>query len=263
MKKFIAFLLLIAMLMPFETAFAENSFETNAALCCKEDVYSVDYEFRVGGNANILSVDVSDKNCIFDWNFVKSEAKLYISLASAMPIGKCKTLINIISGGEISLSPVSLKTNGKDASLTNLYHGAETDMPQADPTCDLPGHKGGKICSVCGAVLKEPDITIPPTGPTVSAALSEDNALKIKGALSDKEKADGAVLVGVYGGGKLIGIYDISAQNQNNINLNIENMGAADTVKFFRWDSLSNLKPTFRVHEVKLNKKTLPNQGQP
>lgn len=252
MKKFIAFLLLIAMLMPFESAFAENSFETNVVLCSREDIYSVDYEFDVGGNANILSVDVSDKNCIFDWNFVKSEAKLYISLASAIPIEKCKTLINITSDSEISLSPVSLKTNGKDASLTNLKHGAETDMPQTDPTCDLPGHKGGKLCSVCGVVLKEHDITIQPTGPIVSAALSADNTLTVSGALSDKETADGTVLVGVYIGKRFVKLCDISTQNQSNINLNIENMAGVDTVKIFRWDSISNLKPISDVVEVEV-----------
>lgn len=242
------------MLIPFETVFSDNSFETPVSLCSREDIYSVDYEFQVGGNANIISVDVSDKNCIFDWNFIKSEARLYVSLASAMPIEKCKTLINITSDGEISLSSVSLKTDGKDASPAHLHHGAETDMPQIDPTCDSPGFKGGKLCSVCGAVLKEHDITIPPTGPVVSAALSEDNTLTIGGALSDNETAEGCVLVGIYTNNRVIKLCDISKQGQNNINLKIQNMAGADMVKIFRWDSMLNLKPISDAFEIEVSR---------
>lgn len=252
MKKAITFLLLIATLMPFKVAFAAERFETDVALCCKEDIYSVDYEFQVGGNANIISVEISDKSCIFDWNFVKSEARLYISLASAESIKKCKTLAIVTSDDEISLSLVSLKTNGKDTNLTHIHHGAETDMPQIDPTCDLSGLKGGKICSVCGAVLKEHDIIIPATGPVVSATLSSDNTLTISGILADEETADGIVFIGIYANKKIITLYDVSTQSQNNINLNIENMSSADTVKIFRWNSILNLKPTSDVLEVEV-----------
>ena len=249
MKKAITALLAAMIISAFPSLgiCAGAKVETPVNICCIGDLYSVDYEFDVSGEIEDVRCDIDGG--MFTSNYKKDENKLYISYA-ASTASKAGRIATVISSEKITLTPVLVKLNGWITENDCVYH-AEIAMDEKEPTIDTDGSRGGVKCARCGFVAEEPTI-LPAVGPTVSATLSEDNTLKIKGALSDKEKADGAVLAGVYGGEKFIVIYDISTQNQNNINLSIENMAVADTVKIFRWDSLSNLKPTSDVIEVEV-----------
>lgn len=252
MKRIFTVLIFAVILLHGASVFAEKNSEV--VLCCTEDAYSADYVFDVGRNPDSLQLKVNDKDCMFDWNYIKSEAKLYIGIASAKPIAKCKAIADITADKSITLTPVSLKTNGKTADLSLLNH-ISADMPEKAPTCDLPGSSGGIFCSRCGVTLAEPTV-LPATGPIVKATLSTDNVLTISGTLSDNISADGVVIAAVYGKNKLIKLFDISAQNQNSINFKTENITDADTVKIFRWESILNLKPIYGDIEVKISQKT-------
>lgn len=242
MKRLLASLLGLVILFQCNMVFAENSVETPIILCCENDVYSVDYVFSVTGDATITSVLVNDKNCMYDWNYVKSEAKLYISLASAQPLQKCKELIRVVYDSEIVLTPVSVKTNGMFAELSCLKH-TEVDMPKVNPTYDKSGKEGGKICDVCKIVLKEHDTEIPALGPQITAKLSSDGVLSISGALTDNTSLDGEVILAIYSNGSLVNFCDISSLNQNAINIDIENISNADTVKIFQWSDITSMIP--------------------
>ena len=253
MKKITSSILAFALMLTGITAFADTSFATPVILCCGSDVYAADYVFSVERTGNISSVNILDKNCISEWNFIESEARLYISLASATPLERLKTIAEVISDTQITLIPVSVTLNGKTADPSCLSH-TEADMEIKEPTIDSPGASGGKVCSVCSAILKEPDTVIPPTGPKVSASLSVDNKLTVSGAISDNKAANCTVLLAVYGSGKFMHIVNITDKDQNAINIDFENMKNADTVKIFRWENLSNIKPIHNYIEVEVAK---------
>ena len=249
MKKAITVLLFTMIISAFPSLgiCAEAEVETPVNICCIGDLYSVDYEFDVSGEIEDVRCDIDGG--MFTSNYKKDENKLYISYA-ASTASKAGRIATVISNEKITLTPVLVRLNGWITENNCVYH-AEIAMDEKEPTIDTAGSRGGVKCARCGFVSEEPTI-LPAVGPAVSAALSADNTLTISGALSDKETADGVVLVGIYTDQKFIKLCDISTQNQNNINLNIENMSGADTVKIFRWDSISNLKPASDVFEVEV-----------
>lgn len=250
MRKCIAIIVAIVVMLLNYTVFANESIITPIELCVQSDVYSVDFVFGVSEDADISSVEITDENCMADWNYLKSEARLYISLASAMPIKKHKVIANLVSNKKINITALSVMINGKSAELSCLSHGTETEKTQINPTYDTPGEKGGKICSVCGAILKEHDIQIPPTGPVIAAVKDNDGKIKITGGISDSETTQNTVILGIYDDKKMLKCMDISSYKQNNFDIEIEYMQNADTVKIFRWNSLAGLKPLYDLIEV-------------
>ena len=123
--------------------------------------------------------------------------------------------------------------------------------PGYAPGCDLPGLTDEIYCVICSEVLKPAEI-IQPVGARIEAKSESDGALTISGAISDNSAADGIVLAGVYGNDQLIKVYDITGQDQNNINLKIEGVLGADKVKIFRLESILSMKPTHDDIEVEV-----------
>lgn len=240
MRKVLALLLIIFMIIPFSVS-AEEVFVTDVVLCANEDVYAADYVFKVVGDASDLRIKTYDTSCLFEWNYIKNEARLYISFASASPLKRCKTLAEVVSDADISIVPVSVVIDGKKSDLSYLSH-IGTAMSDKTPTCDSPGRTGGTFCTRCGITLTEPTI-LPATGPNISALLSKDGVLTIQGAVSDSETAEGISVVAIYNDKTLMELLDISAQKQNDIKMSIGNMSDASTVKLFRWRSLSSMNP--------------------
>lgn len=230
--------------------YAEAEVKTPVSVCCIGDLYSVDYEFKTDGSVENVKFNIAGAVC--NWNYSKTESKLYISVASAVPIAKPSEIATVISNDKVTLTPVSVRLNGWITETGCIYH-SESEMPEIKPTCDSDGSTGGTFCTRCGVTLTEPTV-LPATGPIIKAVLSDDNVLTINGMISDSAEADGAVLVGIYSDKRLVKLCDISKQNQKSINLEIADMGAADTVKIFRWESVSNMKPIHDNIEVKVTR---------
>ena len=230
--------------------YAEAGVKTPISICCIGDLYSVDYEFKTDGSVENVKFHIVGAVC--NWNYSKAESKLYISVASAVPIAKTAEIATVISNDKITLTPVSVRLNGWITETGCIYH-SESEMPEIKPTCDSDGSTGGTLCTRCGVTLTEPTV-LPATGPIVKATLSDDNVLTINGTLSDSAEADGAVLVVIYSDKRLVKLCDISKQNQKSINLEIDNMGRADLIRIFRWESLSNMKPIHDDIEVKVTR---------
>ena len=138
MKKYIAIIAVCIAIFTVAVS-AEAGYTCDVALCYDGDVYAVDYVFDVLTEVDILSVLANDTNCIYDWNFVKDEARLYISLASASPISKGKTIATVGVSSETVLVAVSVTVNGNIKDNVFAYH---TD---------------GDTCAKCGVVLTEPE----------------------------------------------------------------------------------------------------------
>lgn len=230
--------------------YAEAGVETPVSVCCIGDLYSVDYEFKTDGSVENVKFNIAGAAC--NWNYSKAESKLYISVASAVPIAKIAEIATVISNDKITLTPVLIRLNGWITETGCIYH-SESEMPEIKPTCDSDGSTGGTLCTRCGVTLTEPTV-LPATGPIIKAVLSDDNVLTVNGTLSDSAVADSAVLVGVYSDKKFVKLCDISTQNQKSINLEIADMSDADTVKIFRWESISNMKPIHDDIEVKVTR---------
>lgn len=252
MKRILTILLFAIMLSASSNlgVYAEVGVKTPVSICCIGDLYSVDYEFKTDGSVENVKFHIAGAAC--NWNYSKAESKLYISIASAVPIAKTAEIATVISNDKITLTPVSVRLNGWITETGCIYH-SESEMPEIKPTCDSDGSTGGTICTRCGVTLTEPTV-LPATGPIVKAELSEENVLTINGTLSDSAEADGAVLVVIYSDKRLVKLCDISKQNQKSINLEIADMGDADTVKIFRWESISNMKPIHDDIEVKVTR---------
>ena len=247
MKKFITILIAILLLLFSMTVSAETDYAYNVSLCYDGDAYSVDYVFSVPDGVEVLSVSVSDANCFYDWNYVKSEARLYLSLASGNVIPKYKMIATVKTSIDAEPSLISMKVNGKTA--TNAFEHTPEDMEYVAPGFDTPGELGGKTCSNCGIVLEEPDV-VEPTGPIVSAVLDSNKILMVSGGVSDKKMADGTTYLAVYDKhNRLLDLKVITELDQSNFNVPIENMKDAYTVKVLRWEMLS-LRPLHNAVEV-------------
>lgn len=237
MKKFLTILLVVLMALPC-TAYAEETSPTSIALCYSGDAYAVDYVFDVPEGTNISSVTVSDANCFYDWNFDKDEARLYISLASGNVIKKEKSIVTIVTDNEKSfLEPVSMVVNGNIKESVSAYHTA-IPMDALNPGYDTPGHIGGEKCANCGITLIEPT-PVSPTGPKVKASLDANGTLTVSGGLSDTPTADGTTFLAVYNNDKcMLTLSDITALDQSDFSISVENMKDACTVKILRWKML-------------------------
>lgn len=113
---FTAFLLLTGV-------FAADEYKSSVLLRQTGDVYSVDYVFKVEGDGEITAVTATDSGCILEWNYIKSETRLYISLASASPISKTPKIAEVKSNVEIKLTAESLKVNGVSTEAEPLKLG--------------------------------------------------------------------------------------------------------------------------------------------
>ena len=165
MKKYIAIIISIILAFGGIRAWAEEGYSYGISLCYDGDAYSVDYVFDVPEDVDILSVSIADANCFYDWNYIKSEARLYISLASGNIIPKGKVIATVeISEERTFLVPISIKVNGSTKDKVYAYH---TDVPMSyvPPTCEDTGLTWGRYCSNCGIVLDEQEI-IPANGHT-------------------------------------------------------------------------------------------------
>ena len=248
MKKFLTILLVVLMALPC-TAFAEETYQTTIALCYDGDAYSADYVFDVPEGANISSVTISDSNCFYDWNFDKNEARLYISLASGNVIVKAKSIVTIVTDNEkIFLEPVSIVVNGNIKENVSAYHTA-IPMDALNPGYDTPGHIGGEKCANCGITLTEPS-PVSPTGPKIKAVLDESGTLTVSGGLSDTPAAEGTTFLAVYNkDNRMLTLANITAQDQSDFSISIENMKDAHTVKVLRWET-ATLRPLHNAVEV-------------
>jgi hypothetical protein len=207
----------------------------------------VDYVFSVPNGVEVLAVSVNITNCFYDWNYVKSEARLYIGLASANIIPKTKIIATVKTNIDAELSLISMKVNGKTAA--NAFEHTPEDMEYVAPGFDTPGLSGGKTCSNCGIVLEEPDV-VEPTGPIVSAVLDSNKILTVSGGVSDNKVADGTTYLAVYDKyNRLLELKTITELDQSDFNVPIENMKDAHTVKILKWEMLS-LRPLHNSVEV-------------
>lgn len=243
MKKLLGFALTLALLLAAPApALAASSYQTELSLCRTDNVISVDCVFAVSGEGTITDVTLAGENWSREWNYVASEKQLYVAIASAEPFGQVKSLATVTSDGEITLTPVSVKVNGKTADTACLSHGSASAMKEIEPTCDKPGSTGGSTCSVCGAVLEESTV-LPARGPQVTAKLS-GGKLTVSGALTDDAETENTVLLAVYrADGRMLACVDISREPQNALHLVRDNMQSAKTVKIFRLGS--DLIPCF------------------
>ena len=230
------------------TAYADETYSTSIALCYSGDAYAVDYVFNVPEGANILSVSITASSCFYDWNFVQDEARLYLSLASASPIVKAKSIATIVTDKEKSfLEPVSVVVNGNIKESVSAYHTA-IPMDALNPGYDTPGHIGGEKCATCGITLIEPT-PVSPTGPKVKAILEESGTLTVSGGLSDTTTAEGTTFLAVYNkDNRMLTLANITAQDQSDFSISIENMKDAHTVKVLRW-AMPSLMPLHNAVE--------------
>lgn len=222
--------------------------------CYDGDLYSVDYVFDVPVEVEVLSVASNYKNCIYNWDFIKSESKLYISIESKEAIPKMDTLLTVKITGKLPyLALLSVKVNGEIKGISSVYHITTPIMDYVAPTFDTPGQFGGEKCSKCGIVIIEPTL-IKPTGPIVNANLSNDNTLIVAGGLSDNSVAEGLTFVAVYDVNKrMIGFYDASEEDQSSFSVSFENCKDVQTVKVMRWRK-DTLKPLCKSVEITVSK---------
>lgn len=247
MKKLISILIATLLLLSSIVVSAETEYAYNVSLCYDGNAYSVDYVFGVPDGVEVLSVSVNDTNCFYDWNFVKSEARLYLSLASGNVIPKAKTIAMVKTNMDAELSLISMKVNGKTA--TNAFGHTPQDMEYVAPGFDTPGRSGGKTCSNCEIVLEEAQ-AVKPTGAIVSAVLNSNKILTVSGGVSDNKEAEGTTFLAIYAkDNRMLALKNITELDQSNFNVPIENMKDAHTVKILRWEML-NLRPLHNTVEI-------------
>lgn len=201
MKKIIAIVIATIMLIGSCFVYAAEGHSTDITFCSNAEVYSVDYQYFVSEETDILSVKVNTDNCIYDWNYIKSEARLYISLASANPIPSSKALLTITTKDDVYLEPISVIVNGKTSA--NSEH-TEEEIPAVEPTVEKPGSTAGIKCSLCGFIIKEPiEISRLPAVEIVKP--SEDIVTEVEGTTVTVNYAD-TCRIGYLSGGKYIAV---------------------------------------------------------
>ena len=127
-------------------------------------------------------------------------------------------------------------------------------MDALNPGYDTPGHIGGEKCANCGIVLTEPS-PVSPTGPKVKASLDANGTLTVSGGLSDTPTAEGTTFLAVYNKDKqMLTLSNITAQDQSDFSISIENIKDAHTVKVLRW-AMPSLMPLHNAVEVSVTSK--------
>lgn len=128
MKKILSLILITCVLsvVAISCVWAASDYTYPVIIRQQGDVYSVDYVFKVEGECDITAVIAMDENCLLDWNFVESEARLYISLASANPIAKKAKIAEVKSTAKIKLIAESLKVNGNITEVESFVPGDVT-----------------------------------------------------------------------------------------------------------------------------------------
>ena len=238
------------LMFPSIVVSAEAGYAYGVSLCYDGDAYSVDYVFNIQKNVEILSVSVSDTNCFYDWNYVESEARLYISIASANVIPKRGSIATIVTTNKEKWFPevVSVIVNGNITENVSAYH-ATVSMEWMSPGYDTPGQIGGEKCPVCDVVLIEPEV-VPPTGPKVKADLDERGLLTVSGGLSDNKVAENLTFVAVYDElAKMLKFINITELDQSDFSIIIDGMGDANYIKILRWEALK-IRPVYEAVEV-------------
>ena len=232
MKRLLAIFMAFCMMAP-SVCYADETYETPISLCYDGDAYSVDYVFEVTGDASVTEVTLNDNDCYFDWNYIASEARLYISLASGNVIEKAETIATIVSDAEIELIPVKMVVNGKIKDGVFAYHEI-IEMEGLDPTIDTPGYTSSEKCTRCDLMIVESE-PIPALGPSVKAILDEDGILSVRGALSDCSEAEWITYVAVYDdNSRMISLEDATEEDQTDFSIQIEDAEDAVMVKVFR-----------------------------
>lgn len=247
MKRLLAVLLVLTLLVP-SVCYAEDHFETEISLCYDGDAYSVDYVFEVTGDASVTDVTLNDNNCYYDWNYVASEARLYLSLASGNVIAKADTIATVVTDAEAELLPVSIVVDGKIKNGVYAYH--ETVVTEGlDPTIDVPGYTRSEKCERCDLMIVESEV-IPALGPDVEVVLDEDGMLTVSGVLSDSSVAEGITYLAVYDeSNRMIHLEDITDLDQTDFCVEIENVTDADTVKIMRF-AYPSYSPLYKAAEA-------------
>lgn len=152
------------------------------ALCCGEDAYSVDLVYTVSSEPDVLSVEFSVEDCLYDWNYISQDKKLYIAVASFDAIPKDRDIIHIYIDAGVALTLESVCVNGNVTENVYTSHTEEIDKAQ-DATCTSTGFTEGKHCSVCGEILIEQE-EVPAMGHsfgewvTIQEATSGENGLQ-------------------------------------------------------------------------------------
>ena len=130
----------------------------------------------------------------------------------------------------------------------------EVATPDIKPGVSTPGYIGGTQCDSCGTILTQQEV-VPPTGIWVKAMLSESDILTISGALSDKPADEWDTFLLVFNEDKrMITSVNITALDQSDFSISIENMKDAYTVKVLRWN-MTSLKPLHNAVEVNVTSK--------
>lgn len=259
MKKFLAFLLIATIMMQY-TVFSKDIIyseihKSGVSLCYKGDVYSADYVYSVPNGTSIISVSLDVPDCIYDWNYVEDEAKLYLSLASANPIPKSDIIATIeLKSNSMFFIPDLVTINGNIIkSGMDVFHKS-VPMEWVSPGIDTPGQCFGEMCPECGIVVIEPEV-IPPKGAKVNASITADGTLTVSGALSDNTVAEGTTSLAVYNKDKrMLTLANITDQDQSDFSISIENMKDAHTVKVLRW-AMPSLRPLHNAVEVNVTSK--------
>ena len=155
MKKILSTILIISIVVGSCLVFAADVYSTELTICTDKDVYSVDLNCSVSAPTDILSVKINSDGCMFDWNYVETDARLYISLASASPIQLTKALVTISTSNDVKITTESVSINGNKKLSVNDTH-TETVIPRQPSTEETVGYSEGSVCSVCGAVIESP-----------------------------------------------------------------------------------------------------------
>ena len=129
----------------------------------------------------------------------------------------------------------------------------EVVTPDIKPGVSTPGYTGGTHCDVCGEVLIQPEF-VPATGIWVKAILSDMGTLTVSGALSDNAVAEGTTFLSVYDkNNRMLSLVNITAKDQSDFSMSIENMKDAYIVKVLRW-AMPSLMPLHNAVEVIVKK---------
>lgn len=150
-KLFVIFLAILICMAQFPVC-AADEIVLPVALCCGEDAYSLELVYAVSSGAGNVSVELAVDHCLYDWNYLSQEGKLYIAIASAAVLPKDRTIVNIHAGAGAVLTLESVCVNGNVTENVYTSHTEEVDKAQ-DATCINTGFTEGKHCSVCGEIL--------------------------------------------------------------------------------------------------------------